>query len=77
MQLVAYLEANNLLPRYQSAYRRHHSTETTVLQIIYDALYGAGQGEVTLLRMLDMSAAFDTDDHDYLLGRLQTSFGIC
>ena len=24
-----------------------------------------------------MSAAFDTADHDILLGRLQTSFGIC
>ena len=76
-QLVTYLEANNLLPRYQSAYRRHHSTETAVLKIISDALYAAEQGEVTILGLLDMSAAFDTVDHDILLGRLQTSFGIC
>ena len=46
---VAYLEANNLLPRYQSAYRCHHSTETTVLKIISHALYSAKQDEVTLL----------------------------
>ena len=72
-ELVAYLKANNLLPRYQSAYRRHHSTETAVLKIISDANYAAEQDEVTLFGMLDMSAAFDTVDHDILLGRLQTS----
>ena len=72
-RLVTYLEANNLLPRYQSAYRRHHSTETAILKIISDA---ADKGEVTILGMLDMSVAFDTVDHDILLGRLQTLFGI-
>ena len=76
-QFVAYLEANNLLPMYQSSYRHHHSTETVVLKIFSDALYAAEQGDVTLLGMLDMSAAFDTVDRDILLGRLQTSFGIC
>ena len=47
MQLVAYLKANNQIPRYQSAYRHHHSTETAVLKIISDALYAAEQDEVT------------------------------
>ena len=57
---------------YQSAYQRHHSTETAVLKIISDALYAAEKGDVTFLGMLDMSAAFDTVDHDILLGRFQT-----
>ena len=30
-QLVDYLEAYELMPKLQSAYRKHHSTETAVL----------------------------------------------
>ena len=61
---------------YQTAYRKHHSTETTVLKIVSDALLAADRGEVTLLRLLDLSAAFDTVDHTILINRLRTAFGI-
>jgi exonuclease III len=75
-QLTAFLDRHSLLPSQQSAYRRHHSTETAVLKIVSDILLAADRGEVTLLGLLDMSAAFDTVDHEVLLGRLQTSFGV-
>jgi len=40
-QLHQYLEINGLLPRHQSAYRRHHSTETAMLRVVSDVLTAA------------------------------------
>ena len=60
----------------QSAYRKYHSTETALLKILED-IYGAmDKGRATVLVALDMSAAFDTIDHDVLLRRLRNTFGI-
>jgi len=75
-QLVDFLERTLLLPSLQSAYRKNHSTETAVLKVITDVFRAADRGEVTLLCLLDLSAAFDTVDHDILLARLQMSFGV-
>ena len=65
-----------MLQRHQSFFRAHHSTERAVLKVMSDILTVADQGRVMLLRLLDMSAAFDTVDHDILLRRLETSFGL-
>ena len=75
-QLVSYLQSNDLMPRLQSAYRRHHSTETALLRVIADLLRAADNRQVTLLGLLDLSAAFDCVDHAILLRRLESSFGI-
>ena len=43
-QLVGYLNSNNLLPEFQSAYKHGHSTETAVLKMfsdIIDVIYRA------------------------------------
>ena len=75
-QLVDYLESNGLMPRLQSAYRRHHSTETALLKVWSDILMAADNQQVTLLALLDLSAAFDCVDHDILLSRLHFVYGI-
>ena len=75
-QLISFLQSNNLMPRLQSAYRRHHSTETALLRVISDLLRAADSMQVTLLGLLDLSAAFDCVDHTILLLRLENTFGI-
>jgi len=75
-QLHEYLAINDLLPRNQSACRRHYSTETAMLRVISDALSEADEQKVTLLASLDMTAAFDCVDHSLLLMRLQWNFGL-
>jgi len=53
-----------------------HSTETAVLKVLSDIFTATDQGSIGLLGLLDMSAAFDTVDHEILLLRLESSFGI-
>lgn len=64
----------NLLPPFQSAYRQFHSTETALLKVHNDLLVNMNNGHVTLVLLLDLSAAFDTIDHDILLRRLQSAW---
>jgi hypothetical protein len=75
-QLNEHLRLNDLLPDVQSAYRRHHSTETALLKVLSDAYAAADGKNVTLLCLLDLSAAFDTVDHTILLDRLRHSYGL-
>ena len=75
-QLVQYLGQYNLLPDLQSAFRAYHSTETAVLKVLSDILHALDTGDLVLLMLLDLSAAFDTVDHDILIRRLETSYGL-
>ena len=76
-QLLTYLRNNSLLPDLQSAFRAHHSTETAVLKVLTDILLALDSGNLALLTLLDLSAAFDSVDHATLIKRLETSYGLC
>ena len=69
-QLLPFLEENRIIPKNQSAYRQFHSTETALCKIHNDLVTNACSGKVSLLVLLDLSAAFDTVDHDVLLADL-------
>jgi Reverse transcriptase (RNA-dependent DNA polymerase) len=75
-QLIDYLNAAEILPDVQSAYRAHHSTETAVLKVLADILRAVDSGELAALAMLDLSAAFDPLDNETLLTPLNKSYGL-
>ena len=60
---------------YQSGYRPNHSCETSVFKLTYDIQEAINNKEMVAALFLDMSAAFDTVDHDVLLSRLSRDFG--
>ena len=75
-QLSAYLNADNLFPTSQSADRPGHSTETALLKMVDSILHALDNGHVTVVTLLDLSAAFDTIDHNIVCLRLEHLAGI-
>ena len=76
MQLEEHFQINNLEDERQSAYKRHHSTETLLLKVQNDIMVSLDKQQATMLVLLDLSAAFDTIDHNILLKRLKLRYGI-
>jgi hypothetical protein len=75
-RLLSHLESFPALSSFQSAYRKFHSVETALLKIQNDLLLAVDRGQLSALVLLDLSAAFDTVNHDILLHRLSLNFGI-
>ena len=74
-QVHAHLSNNNLYEQFQSSFHPRHSTETALLKITNDLLMAADSVLLSILILLDLSAAFDTISHSTLLDRL-ASIGI-
>ena len=75
-QIKLHVDGFGLDNPYQSAYKSFHSTETALLSVQNDIYMEMEKGNVTALTLLDLSAAFDTIDHDIMLNRLTDWFGI-
>ena len=66
MRLNHHLEDASLHKIFQSAYNKGHSTETALTRIHNEILRAIDDGECVILVLPDLSAAFDTADHDIL-----------
>ena len=75
-RLDHHLEFNHLLSKFQSVYRKHHSTKTVLLKVQNDILEALDDGFGTILVLLDISAAFDVVEHPRLLERHKKYFGL-
>ena len=75
-RLQAHIKNNYLCNPLQSAYRKHHSTESALMKVHNDIIISMDKGEVTALTLFDLSAAFYTIDHATLPDRLSDWYGI-
>ena len=75
-RLNDHLTKNDLHCPEQFAYKKHHSTETLLIKITNDLMIAADERTATVVMMLDLSAAFDTVDHNLLLTILEKEIGI-
>ena len=69
-RLNTHLNQNGLHECMQSAYKEHHSTESALLKVQNDLLMAIDSDGGAILVLLDLSAAFDTIDHEILFRRL-------
>ena len=70
------LNCYSLLSVCISAYKAGHSCETTLLCVNNDIVTTIGKGNGSFLVLLNLSAAFDTTDHDTLFELLEKYVGI-
>ena len=76
LQLSDHCKMFNLQPDYQSVYREDYSCETAVLGVSNDILWAMKKQSIISLVTIELSAAFDTVDHDTLLHILNAKYGI-
>ena len=60
----------------QSAYTSGHSTETALVRVKNDIMMSIDQGKPVIVVLLDLSAAFDTVEHNVPFSRLKEMFGL-
>jgi hypothetical protein len=75
-QLKEHCLRNEIDMYFQSAYREGHSTETALTRVQNDLLKAVDNQGGAVLVLLDLSAAFDTIDHQVLLMTLRHCIGV-
>ena len=75
-RLNDHMSQHNLHCNSNFGYKKFHSTETMMLGLVNEVLEGFDDNKCTIILFLDLSAAFDTIDHNKLLKILSEELGI-
>ena len=75
-QVVTHIERHGMMEAHKSAYCSSDSMETALLKVKTDVIQALENQEVACLILLNLSAVFDTIDHDSLLRRLKSRFAV-
>ena len=75
-RLNAHLDLNNLQCHSQYGYKKNHGTETLLIHFLDEILVAVDKNLGVVVLLVDLSAAFDTVNHDILLRILSQEIGI-
>ena len=64
---MRFINDNGLLYESQYGFRKHHNTIHGVTELVHNIIHGYEKGEMTIGVMADLSKAFDTIDHGWLV----------
>ena len=69
-QLLSYLEQHDFISVDQSAFIKHHSTQTLLLKVVDNWLENIENGLITGICYFDVAKCFDSISHDILLFKM-------
>ena len=70
-QLMDFLNEFNILEIFQSGFKTLHSTESALLRVFNDIFLATDSGQCVVLVLLDLTAEFDTVDHNIPITHLE------
>ena len=70
-RLLTYFDENTILNKNQFGFRKGYSTQKAIFELLCDMHLSMNSNDIMGLLFLDISKAFDSLDHEMLIGKLK------